>query len=493
VRCRRANDQKVRDGLRLQLLEDGETSSGVLPHNGAGIGGISGSGGGGASPERCYLASRKTINEDDDDDEDMETGADDSMIADGRGDPASPKGANGVGGEPRTSTGGNNIAIVRPSTGKTTADDLGGCDGGGSSGCGGGGGGGGGDGGAAITVFASAQLSRFTSKYSVLLGAGAFGNVYGGTLPGGRLIAVKQMELQKKKKKKKKLGGRADPYSGEAGFRLELGVLSKYRHPNLVELIGYCEEKQLLKATRCYLVLEHMTGGALLARLQPWHAGPPLTAQQRFDIAAGVARGLHYLHAEARPPLIHQDVKTDNVLLATGVGGKLVAKVADFGTARIAPQLALSTSARGATHLSTGIIVGTRPYMAPEYAQLGQVSEKTDTFAYGVVLLELLTGMPPIDESTSEVLHQSAYDMLCDPAARLAPLLDARVPAAAWATRAGCAAGAVSGRALELCLVAKQCLELQVRLRNTMRKAMPAVVAVADARMGLADSSTLLS
>jgi serine/threonine protein kinase len=214
-------------------------------------------------------------------------------------------------------------------------------------------------------------------KDARILGSGAFGTVFAGALPDGRLVAIKQMELasaaEQKRKDREKRGGRANPYTGEAGFQLELEVLSKYVHPNLVQLIGHCIERKTWKkgTAKCSIVLEYMACGSLLMRLRPAHAGPPLSAQERFDIAADVARGLHYLHAEASPPLIHQDVKSDNILLAD-VGGRLVAKVADFGTARMAPQLAMNTSARaaggggGKTHHSTGIIIGTTPYMPAE-------------------------------------------------------------------------------------------------------------------------------
>ena len=83
--------------------------------------------------------------------------------------------------------------------------------------------------------------------------------------------------------------------------------------------------------------------------------------------------------------------------------------------------------------------------------------------------MELLTGKPPYDDETGEVLHQAAYEMLCDPTNRLAPLLDARSP---WPA---------CGRVLELCLVAKRCLESHVSVRGTMREAMPKVVALAAA------------
>ena len=333
---------------------------------------------------------------------------------------------------------------------------------------------------AVTTTFTAADLSRFTSKFAHPLGSGAFGTVYRGTLPSGRPIAVKQMELAVAQKKKKLPGNRSNPYTGEKGFQLELEVLRAYVHPNLVELIGYCVTTKR-KVTTGSLVLEFMPLGSLLEQLAA-ALTPLAVSQQRLDIAADVARALHYLHAEAKPPLIHQDVKTDNILL-TEFNGRLVAKVADFGTARIVPQLAMSSTVRakggGQTHHSTGIIVGTRPYMAAEYAQLGQVSEKTDTFAYGVVLLELLTGKPPYDDDSGEVLHQYAYDMLCDPPGRLAPLLDRRVPAASW-VHTNAATGQLAGRALELCLVAKRCLE-HARARCTMREAMPTVSALAEA------------
>ena len=86
----------------------------------------------------------------------------------------------------------------------------------------------------------------------------------------------------------------------------------------------------------------------------------PLSAPHRFGIAADVARALHYLHAEASPPLIHQDMKSDNVILAYRPGsGVLMAKVADFGTARIMPaQMQAQQS-----HHSTRVVVGTTPYV----------------------------------------------------------------------------------------------------------------------------------
>ena len=98
----------------------------------------------------------------------------------------------------------------------------------------------------------------------------------------------------------------------------------------------------------------------------------------------------------------------------------------------------------------------------------------------GVVLLELLTGKPPFDVDTNETLHGFAYELLCDPDTKLEPLLDARIGADEWATHDE--GGKLGGRALEICLLAKRCLEHH-RVRSTMRDTMPAVVAVAQKRM----------
>ena len=112
---------------------------------------------------------------------------------------------------------------------------------------------------------------------------------------------------------------------------------------------------------------------------------------------------------------------------------------------------------------------------------MGHVSEKTDVYAYGIVLLELLTGKPPFDEETNETLHGFAYELLCDPAKRLAPMLDACVGADEWVVRGE--RGHLGGRALEMCLVAKRCLE-HVRVRSKMQDVMPAVVALAQQELG---------
>ena len=225
-------------------------------------------------------------------------------------------------------------------------------------------------------------------------------------------------------------------------------VLGQYRHANIVGLLGHCLGPSQPSQ---FLVYEFMPGGSLYDRLWPESAAAPLTWQQRHIVASDTARGLEYLHVDADPPIIHQDIKSDNILLGE-YQGQLVAKIADFGAVRIAPALLTST------HLSALDVIGTKPYQPPEYTGKGHVSEKTDTFAFGVVVLELLTAMPPSNKATNEFLYEELSPMLETPGKALPPLLDKR--AGKWPRK----------KALALAKIAAQCLEMLVRKRCAVRE-----------------------
>lgn len=113
-----------------------------------------------------------------------------------------------------------------------------------------------------------------------------------------------------------------------------------------------------------------------------------MTWPMRMKIALGSAKGLAYLHEDCHPKIIHRDIKAANIL----IDDNFEAKVADFGLAK----LALDTD----THVSTRVM-GTFGYLAPEYASSGKLSDKSDVFSFGVVLLELITGRQPIDRTHS--------------------------------------------------------------------------------------------
>ncbi|CAK8575723.1 unnamed protein product [Lathyrus sativus] len=206
------------------------------------------------------------------------------------------------------------------------------------------------------------------------LGRGGFGTVYKGELEDGTKIAVKRMECGTISSK------------GLDEFQAEIAVLSKVRHRHLVSLLGYS-----IEGNERLLVYEYMPLGALSRHLFHWKSLnlDPLSWSQRLVIALDVARAVEYLHSLARQIFIHRDLKSSNILL----GDDIRAKVADFGLVKLAPD--------GEKSLATKL-AGTFGYLAPEYAVMGKITTKVDVFSYGVVLMELLTGLTALDESRPE-------------------------------------------------------------------------------------------
>lgn len=207
------------------------------------------------------------------------------------------------------------------------------------------------------------------------LGRGGFGVVYKGELDDGTKIAVKRME--------------AGVISNKAldEFRSEIAVLSKVRHRHLVSLLGYSVE-----GNERILVYEYMPQGALSRHLFHWKSLnlEPLSWKRRLNIALDVARGMEYLHSLAHQSFIHRDLKPSNILL----GDDFRAKVSDFGLVKLAPD-------GGAQSVVTKL-AGTFGYLAPEYAVTGKITTKADVFSFGVVLMELLTGLTALDEHRTE-------------------------------------------------------------------------------------------
>ncbi|XVF59983.1 hypothetical protein PTKIN_Ptkin08bG0006100 [Pterospermum kingtungense] len=221
-------------------------------------------------------------------------------------------------------------------------------------------------------TFTYLQLANATNNFrkESLIGQGGFGAVYKGQLEStGQIVAVKQLD---------KTG-----LQGEKEFLVEVLMLSLLRHPNLVNLIGYCAE-----GDQRLLVYEYMQQGSLedlLHYLTPDQK--PLDWNTRMRIAAGAAKGLEYLHCGANPPVIYRDLKSSNILLGEGFNPKL----SDFGLAKFGPS-------GDKSHVSTRIM-GTHGYCAPEYLTSGKLTMKSDIFSFGVVLLELITGREALDDS----------------------------------------------------------------------------------------------
>ncbi|CAK9152954.1 unnamed protein product [Ilex paraguariensis] len=206
------------------------------------------------------------------------------------------------------------------------------------------------------------------------LGRGGFGVVYKGELDDGTKIAVKRME--------------SGVISSKAldEFQAEIAVLSKVRHRHLVSLLGYSTG-----GNERILVYEYMPQGALSKHLFHWKSLKlePLSWKRRLNIALDVARGMEYLHSLAHQSFIHRDLKSSNILL----GDDFRAKVSDFGLVKLAPDGEKSVVTR---------LAGTFGYLAPEYAVMGKITTKVDVFSFGVVLMELLTGLTALDEDRPE-------------------------------------------------------------------------------------------
>ncbi|XP_057468616.1 cold-responsive protein kinase 1-like isoform X2 [Actinidia eriantha] len=191
------------------------------------------------------------------------------------------------------------------------------------------------------------------------LGGGGFGDVYKGTLKNGTVVAVKKLAIGSSR--------------AQADFATEVKLISNVHHRNILRLLGCCS-----KGPELLLVYDCMANGSLDKFLYGERRGA-LNWKQRFDIIFGTARGLAYLHEQFHVCIIHRDIKPSNILL----DDSLQPKIADFGLARLLPN--------DQSHLSTRF-AGTLGYTAPEYAIHGQLSEKVDTYSFGVVVLEIISG-----------------------------------------------------------------------------------------------------
>ncbi|XP_058098017.1 cysteine-rich receptor-like protein kinase 2 isoform X3 [Magnolia sinica] len=192
------------------------------------------------------------------------------------------------------------------------------------------------------------------------LGGGGFGDVYKGVLRNGKIVAVKKLVL-------------SQSTTAKEDFESEAKLISNVHHRNVIRLLGCCS-----RGTELLLVYEFMANSSLDKLLFGERRGT-LSWKQRFDIIIGMARGIAYLHDEFHSRIIHRDIKSSNILL----DDDLQPKIADFGLARLLPE--------DKSHLSTRF-AGTLGYTAPEYAIHGQLTEKVDTYSYGVVVLEIVSG-----------------------------------------------------------------------------------------------------
>ncbi|KAK5927719.1 hypothetical protein CgunFtcFv8_012847 [Champsocephalus gunnari] len=215
------------------------------------------------------------------------------------------------------------------------------------------------------------------------LGEGGFGTVYKGLL-NDKPVAVKKLNPMED----------ISLEELQVQFNQEIQTLKVLKHENLVDMVGFSSDGQY----PC-LVYPLMVNGSLLDRIACLDESPPLSWRQRCLIAEGTVRGLEYLHSNHH---VHRDVKSANILLDE----IFVAKISDFGLTR-------ASAKRTSTTMMTERIVGTRAYMAPE-ALRGQITSKSDVFSFGVVLLEILSGLSPADENREPQFLMEVKDDIDD-------------------------------------------------------------------------------
>lgn len=206
-----------------------------------------------------------------------------------------------------------------------------------------------------------------------VIGKGCSGVVYKAETPNGELIAVKKLWKTKRDE---------EPVDS---FAAEIQILGHIRHRNIVKLLGYCSNRSVK-----LLLYNYISNGNLQQLLQ---GNRNLDWETRYKIAVGSAQGLAYLHHDCVPTILHRDVKCNNILLDS----RFEAYLADFGLAKL-------MNSPNYNHAMSRV-AGSYGYIAPEYGYTMNITEKSDVYSYGVVLLEILSGRSAVESQVGDGLH----------------------------------------------------------------------------------------
>lgn len=308
-----------------------------------------------------------------------------------------------------------------------------------------------------LREFPYTSLQEATDDFhasKILSAEGTFGSVYRAQLGERYTVAVKVMR-------------ESSTVKGEM-LQAELSTLQQCRHPHLLQLLGHS-----IDGPAPCIVYEHKHHGSLrrlldeetvLLTTAPADTDVPrplLHWRRRLCILMQVSLALEYLHTVAQPPIIHRDIKTNNILL----DATMSASIGDFGLARVCPELDATS-----THASTRIF-GTPGYIDPSYAQTGKVTLASDLYSFGIVCLELLTGRRAYDSTLEPSVLATAFEEAVEDGELASFLMPAgQPPGHAWKPEAAKAV-------VSLC---KQCL----RGRSTRR---PSIQDVASTLTALCD------
>nr|AAK52581.1 Putative wall-associated protein kinase [Oryza sativa Japonica Group] len=231
-----------------------------------------------------------------------------------------------------------------------------------------------------IVIFSKDEMKKILKNNSEVIGQGGFGKVYKGRLKDNTLVAVTtSIEVTEAQKE---------------DFTNEVIIQSRMMHNNIIKLLGCCLEMDVPM-----LVYEFAANGSLKDIL---HSDAshlvPLTLDLRLDIAIESAEGLRYMHSSISHTIRHGDVKPANILLTD----KFVAKISDFGTSKL-----LTVDKE-----FTMVVAGSMGYIDPVFYMTGHLTQKSDVFSFGVVLLELISRRQTIYGKNRSLIieFQEAYD-----------------------------------------------------------------------------------
>ncbi|KAA8526044.1 hypothetical protein F0562_007856 [Nyssa sinensis] len=240
------------------------------------------------------------------------------------------------------------------------------------------------------------EMQKFTMNFSKVIGSGGFSTVYLAQFPDSTLAAVKI-------------------HSGSERLNLvykqELEILLQLRHDNIIKLLGYCDERE-----EGVLVFEYISNGSLQEKLHGFRdrtSTSLLSWKSRMVIAYQLAQAIEYLHDKCSLQIVHGDIKASNILL----DDKLNCKLCDFGSARMGfSSMVLPPSSSfyssSSSPMMKQLMMGSPGYVDPHYLRTGIASKKNDIYSFGVILLEVITGIEAFCSEKGQMLTSIAGPML---------------------------------------------------------------------------------
>ncbi|ESW22565.1 hypothetical protein PHAVU_005G163800 [Phaseolus vulgaris] len=244
-------------------------------------------------------------------------------------------------------------------------------------------------------MYSYIDVLQITNNFNRIIGKGGFGTVYLGFID-ETPVAVKMLS--------------PSAVHGYQQFQAEVKLLIRVHHKNLTSLIGYCNE-----GTNKGLIYEYMAKGNLREHLSgKYNESPFLSWKERLRVAVDAALGLEYLQNGCKPPIIHRDVKSANILLDE----HFQAKLSDFGLSKVVAD-------DGASHVST-IVAGTFGYLDPYYHSSNRLTQKSDVYSFGVVLLEIITN-ESVTGRNEESVHISERVSSKIPTGDIRAIVDSRL------------------------------------------------------------------